>query len=309
MKRVYIVTILAIIVVVGSLGGAYQFYFKAKIDAYRQHQTQLDQLDKRLTALETTFSGVKPDVLVTEWKQQVNPWNNALREEGQFFTIDFEEVPPVPEEVVSPRLYYEEQYNKMMLAIMTEAHPKQIPYTNFGVYEPTAIPNNTATRDEVRQWLRKLKFGQDMIRLFLDHKALAIYNIEVWPDTFKANGLLMKRTIGVQFVMNVSDLADFLEFLRTSERYYNVDAIRIANPYLLTTPPPPVTVDMLLTIGWFNRKVVDEPSSTTASASSFGSASEALTTFGIRSGDRTQIVQATGFKRWWRGFRRKWLPF
>ena len=185
MNRVYVVTVLAVVAVVAALGGAYQFYFKAKIDQYRQHQTQKTQLEKKLTDMQNVFSGVKPERLVEEWKNQVNPWFNAVIEEGRFFNLGVEAVPPVPEEVISPRLYYEEQYNKMILKVYSEAYPRYIPTTNFGVYDPNAIPNNTATREEVRQWLQKLKFGQDMIRLFLEHKAVAIYQIEVWPDSFK----------------------------------------------------------------------------------------------------------------------------
>ena len=118
----------------------------------------------------------------------------------------------------------------------------------------------------------------------------------------------MKRTIGVQFLISVEDLAHFLEFLRISERYYNVEAVRITNPYLLTSPPPPVTVDMLLTVGWFNANKF-ENESTAASASCFSSASDALNQFGIRSREGPRVVQPSGFVRWWRNFRKRFLPF
>lgn len=308
MNRVYVVTALSVLAVAGALGGAYQFYFKAKIEQYRQHETQKDRLEKKLEAMESTFSKVNPERLVQEWKEQVNPWFNAVGDEGKFFNYGVEPVPAVPEEVVSPRLYYEEQYNKMMQSIQQEAYPRYIPVTNFGVYPPSGIPNNTATRDEVRQWLQKLKFGQDMIRLLLEHKAQAILQIEVWPDAHQQESLLVKRTVGAQFVMSLEDLARFLEILRTSERYYNVEAIRITNPYLLTSPPPPVTVEMLLTLGWFN-KVQFENQSASASASTYSSPTEALSSFGLQTRQRMQMKRATGFKAWWQRFRKNWLPF
>lgn len=308
MKRVYIFTLIAILAVVGSLGGAYQFYFKAKIEEYRSHQLRKANLEKKLEEMAREFSGVKPEKLVQEWKLQVNPWYNAVADEGSNFKLGVDEVPPVPAEVVSPRLYYKDEYQKMMLAILQEAYPRQIPATNFGVPTPDGIPNNTATPQEVRQWLQRLQFGQDMIRLLLNHNAHRIDNIAVWPDAHKQDGLLMKRTVGAQFVMSLPDLVDFLETLRTSDQYYNVEALRISNPYLLTSPPPPVTVEILFTVGWFNRDKLETATATT-SAASFSNASDALSNFGIRARLEAKAAQTSGFTRWWRNFRKRYLPF
>src|SRR5690606_7683982 len=125
----YIFTLIAILAVVGSLGGAYQFYFKAKIEEYRSHQLRKANLEKKLEEMAREFSGVKPEKLVQEWKLQVNPWYNAVADEGSNFKLGVDEVPPVPAEVVSPRLYYKDEYQKMMLAILQEAYPRQIPAT------------------------------------------------------------------------------------------------------------------------------------------------------------------------------------
>lgn len=308
MNRVYIVTALAVVVVAAALGGSYQFYFKGKIDEYREHQMQKERLVKKLTDLESTFAGVKPERLVQEWKQQVNPWFNAVADEGRFFEFGVEAVPPVPPEVVSPRLYYKDEYEKMMRTLHQEAYPRAIPFTNFGVYDPNAIPNNTATREEVRDWLNKLHFGQEMIRLLLANNVVAIENIDVWPDKVEQDGMLVKRTVGARFVIALGDLVSFLEQLRSAERYYAVEAIRVSNPYLMTSPPPPVTVEMLLTLARFDAQKLEAVPAASASASSYASPMEALNTFGIRQGE-IRMPQQSGFQRWWRNFRKRYLPF
>jgi hypothetical protein len=308
MNRVYLLVIIAVFIVAAALGGAYQFYFKAKMDQYKAHLQTKSLLESRLESMHDTFAGVKPDVLVTEWRNNVNPWRSALRDEGRFFEYGVQTIPPVPEQVVSPRLYYKDQYERMLASIQQEAFPRRIPFTNFGIYDPQSIPGNTASREDVRTWLQRLQFGNDMIRLLLDSGVQAISAIEVWPDKHEKDGLIIERTVGVNMHISAKDLANLLEKLRSAERYYNVKAIKIANPYLLTNPPPPLQVEMIFSVAWFNQRQM-ETQTGAATAATFATAEHAFSAFGINPIMRREVAPTSGFTRWWRNFRKTWLPF
>ena len=159
--------------------------------------------------------------------------------------FDIEEVP----EGKIARFHYEEQYSEMMQEYLQELRSRGIPAPTdgFDVPYPDRLTSATVTDDDVEDWLRRISFGKDTVRLLMDAGARYIGAVEIWP-TRTEQGVLQMWTVGVSMMIRWDDLVRFLdEMSAESDEYFNIEAIRIVNQNLNQPATAPLQVEMVFT--------------------------------------------------------------
>lgn len=248
MKKRYIASVLVMLSVLAGLGAIYQFYFKQQFERYAENKQILTDLEDRLRELEETFSKIRPDYVVQEWRGAVQPWAEAVNQRSRFFTMDdLSRIEPVPEGQI-PRFHYEGVFPQMQRELLLDVYRYrcQIPQTTFGAPGVGTLSGRSVTKEEVETWLRQFAFGSAVMRFLMERRATEIRQIEIWPLRVEY-GLLEMQTMGLAFTMTLENLVRFLESLNDENRYFNVNAIRVHNKYLRWPGQPPLEVEMLLT--------------------------------------------------------------
>ncbi len=272
-ESVFLVVILVIIAAV--FGAGYQFYFKERLQLYAEDKKLAEDLDRKLTELESKFSNTRPDRVIEVWSAAVQPWIEAVNDRKKVFTLGtVTEVVPVPEGKM-PRFHYEEQYNQMFTALLQEVYQKGVyfPQTSFGAPPPSAMTGRAPTAEEVQAYLELIAFGSDTVRLLINNGIRQIFALEIWPPW--QQGTLEMRSVGVSFMAPLRTVVDFIDNLSSDERqYFNVNAIRIANRSLRLSADPMLEVAMV-----FTRARFDE-TATPATVASADEAGVAPTPFG-----------------------------
>jgi len=250
-RREHIIAIIVLALLVGGGAAVYQFYYKNELAEYALNLKRLDDLEKTLNRLQTTFSGYKPDVLVAANRGEIQPLADEVVQRSTFFnTGDWLQIDPIPQGKML-KFYYEEQFNKAFNDLRQYAASRtpscSYPDTiTFGAPKPEDMVNRVVTADEVERALRRIHFACSTIRLLMEAKAVAIMQVEMWPARRGFSGMMSLRITGLSFVMYYKDLVAFLESLRTNERYFSVNALSIQNRYMRWPVEPPVEVKMLL---------------------------------------------------------------
>ena len=261
-QRYHIAPLVLFLVLVGSIVGVYQFYFKEQLEIYAENRAMRDTLVSIVTRLETSFRGDGgvgvPDEMVAKTRARVNPYLQAVERRARFFNIEgMEDFSPVPEGDI-PRFHYQEAMPAMWQDIRQKAREARCDLSNgitFDVPFPEDLAGRTVTRQEVHNWLRRLSFGASMAQMLFDANATRITGINVWPD--REGALFSQRTVGFAFTMELSDLARFLERLELEdERYININGFRIVSQNLLTANSPQLSVELLLTFAIYKDQTV-----------------------------------------------------
>ena len=251
-ESVFLAIILVILAAV--LGGGYQFYFKERLQQYAEDEKVYQDLEKKLSELESKFSNTRPDRVLEVWSAAVQPWVEAVNDRKKIFNLGTAtEIVPVPEGKI-PRFHYEEQYNQMFATLLQETYQKGVyfPQTSFGAPAPSTLTGRAPTAEEVHAWLQLIAFGSDTVRLLMNNGAVQIFAIEVWPPW--QQGTLEMRSVGLSFSMTLRNLVDFIDNLTGDPRqYYNINAIRIANRSLRLSADPLLEVAMVLTRAKFDE--------------------------------------------------------
>ncbi len=257
LRREHVIAVLAVGLVLAAVGSAYQFYYKQRLARYAENLQTRDSLELVLGDLEKTFESKDPDGLITHLRNQVQPLAEKVVQRGQFFnTGDALQIDPIPEGKLL-RFYYADEFVKMLNELRQDALSRT-PYCSypdantFGAPRPEELEGRTVTEQQVKQWLRLIKFGSAAVRVLMDAKALSIYDVQVWPGRAEYDNMLWMRTVGLSFVMRYADLVAFIDKLQLENRYFNINAISIQNRYLRWPTEPPVEVQMLLTQADYN---------------------------------------------------------
>jgi len=256
-RREYIIAILIVGLIFAAVGAAYQFFYKARLAQYDANTQMLQNLENALTGLETQFEGKIPEDLVKARKGMVQPLAEQVGQRAAFFnTADLLQTDPIPEGKV-PRFYYSDQFNKILNELRQDAYSRTsyCPYpewSTFGAPRPDELEGRTVTEQEAKDWLSLIKFGAAIVRMLMDAKAVAVYDVQIWPERLDYDNLLKMRTAGLSFVMRYADLVAWLDKLRLENRYFDVNEIGVQNRYLRWAIEPPVEVQMLLTQADFN---------------------------------------------------------
>lgn len=251
LRREHVVAIAVLAAILLIIGAVYQFYYKQRLDEYNKNNLQMRHLEDALKRMEDTFQGYQPSVLIKETNGQVQPLaEEVVRRAGFFNTGESLQIDPIPEGKML-KFYYADEFNKVLNELRQDALSRNpyCPYpdtSSFGAPRPEQFEGRTVTGDEVRRGLKWLRFGCTIVKMMMDAKAVAIYQVEIWPPRSDYGNMLSMRTVGLSFVMKYSDLVAFLDSLRTSERYFAVNALSIQNRYMRWPIEPPVEVQMLL---------------------------------------------------------------
>jgi hypothetical protein len=254
-QRYHIAPLVLFLVLVGSIVGVYQFYFKEQLEIYAENQAKRDTLVDIVNRLEVSFRGEggvgDPEEMVAKTRQRVRPYADAVDRRARFFNIDgMEDFAPVPEGDI-PRFHYQEEMPRVWEELRQNARDARTVMNegiNFEVPFPQDLAGRQVTRQQVHNWLRRFSFGASVAQVLFDANARQVHAINLWPD--REDPLLRYRTVGLSFTMELNDLARFLERLELEDsRFINVNGFRITNPNLLTGGSPQLSVEMLITFG------------------------------------------------------------
>lgn len=260
MSKGRIISAIILFAVLGVFGGVYQFYFKEKLEVYKRDQEFKEKLEAKLKELENTFSRCKPDVLIREWRTQVQPWRDAVEERAQYFNLGGwgqHELPP--EEGGITKFWYDTESKRVLKEFYKEVGEKMGGYNRF----PADIRQNLGIADVDAHWagkdvtkadvnteLRKLSFGVSLCEMLLEAKIYRLNNFVPWePHQKKEHSRSLNlRTFGINFDITAKNLVKLLDDkLRAADRYFNIDAIKITYPYIAYPQEPVLNVRMLLT--------------------------------------------------------------
>jgi len=250
MTREHIVVLVVFILVLATLGSVYQFYYVPRLKIYAENRATRDKLADAFKRVESKFNKTDPDIVVEAVAAEIQPLREEISRRSQFFNLsDFTQIDDIPENKML-RFYYVEQYNKYINELSQEAFARNISIPedlSFGAPRPEDLEGKSMTVAEVRQGLRAIRFGGSMVRLLMDNKAYSVNQVVVWPKRPDCDGLLSLITTGMNFYITYADLVNFMEKLRTGDRYLVVNGLSIQNQYLQWQYEPPLLVSMLLT--------------------------------------------------------------
>ncbi|MBN2464916.1 hypothetical protein JXD38_04760 [candidate division WOR-3 bacterium] len=250
MNRQALIGILMVLVVAGGGFGVYKFYYEPTLEKYQQDEAFYNQLLDKYNHFNDVFSGTEPQVVLDEWRQRVQPWQNAVDDRKSFFQVgDAMDVDPVPEEVLA-KFYYEEKFGQAMNAMLEDVYRRGIMVDyqqTWGAPRPGELTNRSVSNEEVVEWLRTIKYGQSIVRGLMDAGANPIYEVNLWPQRTEL-GILRMRTTGLRFQMTMANLVKFVNE-RTSDiqQYTSVDAIQVTNSNLVGSTDPLLNVAMIIT--------------------------------------------------------------
>ena len=251
LTKEHIVLIIVFLVIVGAVGAVYKLFYLKRMDEFTKNLSTLTRMETTLVELEETFDKTVPQALIDAYTAQLDPLVDEVDRRARFFnTGDMLKIEPIPEDQML-RFYYKDELAKLIQDLRQHAYSRtpfcDYPRGTFGAPYPDDLAGTTVTKQVVRKGLRRATFGCSMTRMLMKAKAKRIDNVEVWPVRVGSEGLLVYRTVGLGFLMDLKDLVKFIDDVRLADQYYNVEALSIQNPYLRFPTQPPVEVRMLLT--------------------------------------------------------------
>ena len=263
-----IIGLVVLVAVVASLGAVWQFYYKDIFAGYKADDALRETLEKTHSQLQETFLGYKPELLIEEWQNKMQPWRNAREERSTFFNFgDWYDVDVETDETRMLKFWYTEESDKMLMDIYRLIYEKMGGYDRFPqnireilqVQQESDWVGRDITMEEVMVNLRVLAFGRSLTKLLLDANVSQVQGVTIWPRRIPKlfNELLAFQTVGLRFSITARDLVKMLDDLRLESRYFSVEGIRINYPYIAYPSEPQLDVAMLLTQTNY-RKPADE---------------------------------------------------
>ncbi|MCK5862200.1 MAG: hypothetical protein KAH38_06935 [Candidatus Hydrogenedentes bacterium] len=264
-----------VVVVLSTLGAVWQFYYKDIFEGYKTDDSLRETLEKKHSQLAETFSGYKPELLIKEWQNKMQPWRDAREERSSYFNLgDWYDIDVTPDETRMLKFWYTEESNKMFMGLYRVVYEKMGNYECFPqnmrdvlhVQQESDWVGRDVTMREVQVNLKAWAFGTALTKFLLDSKVTHVRAISIWPRRIpKAYAeLLGLQTVGLRFSITARDLIKMLDDLRTESRYFAVDGIKITYPYIAYQTEPQLNVAMLLTQAKYRKPadVVEQSVST-----------------------------------------------
>ena len=256
MKKVHIITGLIVVVTLGVTYAVYEFYVKKTLTRLSEHIAERKQLEDKIKSLEETFEKTSPEVVLSTWRGEMEPWIQAVNQRSNFFNMaDMPMSTEIPEEK-RPRFFYRDEYPKLRDRLVSLGYERGciLQNTTFNVPTVDGISGTNPTREQVSEWMTKYKYASAMTELLIDANAREIFDVAIWPPRVSANGKLEIHTTGFSFTIStMRDLVKFLEDLSISNRYFAVEALKISNQ-TLRAPGVPLHVEMILSQARFFEK-------------------------------------------------------
>lgn len=256
--KAQIIGILALMTVFGVMFAVWQFHFKEIFDGYKEDDRLRDALEKTLSQLQEDFQGYKPELLIEEWQNAIQPWRDAREERARYFNFgDWYEIDLIPPEERMLKFWYTEESNKMIYDLYMKVYERMGGYDRFptNLQEKLNIAKEAdwaginVAWPEVERNLRQLGFGIKLSTLLIQSNVNSVADITLWPRRFPENfgGMLGLQTVGLQVTIAAKDLVKMLENLSQEPRYFTVDCVKISYPYIAYGVEPQLEVQLLLT--------------------------------------------------------------
>lgn len=244
--------------VLGAFGAVYQFYFKEKLAQYAADERFLNTLETTFLDLETTFSGIKPERLISAWRADQQPWADAVQARTSYFNFgDWLEVEGAPQQGEMWKFWYDKTVNARVWELYQKVAERMGNYNNFppdirgdlGLKTLDDWQSGDVTQEDVMRELRRLQFGIKLSELLLDSRVSSVQAIQLWPlrEEKRFGKILRFQTAGVTLTMAPRDFVELMEKLRLEDRYFSVDGLRVVNTCIACQTEPHYTIDMLLT--------------------------------------------------------------
>lgn len=312
MKKATIIGVLLLLASSGAIAAVYQFYVKERLADYAKHLEEGKRLHAKIETMQETFSQTRPDVVIAEWRRKAQPWAMAVDQRAEYFRLavlpETSEPVALPTDAI-PRFWYKSEYPKLRDAIVRHARANNCVFNpNFGVPDDNIGGNPTAA--DVVGYIEKINYYSSIARMLIDRKARSISTIYPWPVRTGYDGrrgTVKYHTVGLVFSMTTRDFVEFLEWLRTQDRFVTVDSLFVKSAVSLRAqdPNPPLEVQMVLTQAEFARKggVGGAGPSATLDVQA------AFTSLSFEGGGSPFGGRPIQKKTWWQRFRRAYLPF
>ena len=314
-KSVVLLTLL----LAGSIAGTYVVYelsVKESMRALGDHREEEKQLRQRITKLEDTFFGTKPETVLSAWRSEIQSWAEAADRRSAFFNLG--DIPlrvEIPEEERDlAKWVYKREHPKIVRELETKIYERGVilPDPTFGTPDPNSYgQGDDPPPGEISRHLARLEFGKAIANLLIDAGAKNIRQIAIWPESVEIsgrNGDIKSRTTGLSFTIPMRDFVIFIDKMSQKDRYFEVKALKLTNT-ALRDKNANLNVQMVLAQAYYApaeqaREVGGKAGSSDEMQNLFPSL------FGSGKLGGSQQTSPRGSKKtWWQKFRQNYIPF
>jgi hypothetical protein len=265
-----IIGIVVLVVIFSALGFGYIEYIQPQFDAYKKDEKLRASLDETFNQLKETFQGYKPELLMSAWQDKLQPWRAAREERAGYFSYgdSFNHEKPAQDSARMVKFWYSDAANKMIQDFYTELYKKFGRYDTYpqdlraavGAASDQEWQGRDVTDVEVNHSLDKLAYGLSVCRLLLKHNVPQLAQLRLWQPRFceEYGQMLVAETVGLQFTITAKDFVKMMDDLRTGDRYFSVDALKITYPYIAYNVEPQLQVSMLLSQTQYRKAFVQK---------------------------------------------------
>lgn len=268
MKKARVISALILFAILGGFGAVYQFYLAEKLQQYRDDEAVRDQLEAAFVDLQNTFSGIQPEVLVTAWRAEVQPWTATLQARStRFDANDWYEIELYPEDgrqIV--KFWFDEQVNAQFTELYQQVRetpglyrfpsPDQV-RASLGIPSLAELENMNLSQQDAYRNLRRLSFFRSVSDLVLRARVSSVNDIILWPrrQVQEHNQLLNLQSIGLDINMTARDFVSFVDNqLRTADRHFTIEGMRVSYPYIAFRDEPQLRIQMIITRAQYLRR-------------------------------------------------------
>jgi len=261
MKKGRVISALILLAVLGGFGAVYQFYLAEKLQKYRDDEAVKLQLEQAFVDLQNTFSGIQPEVLVSAWKAEVQPWTATLQaRSARFDAANWYEHPMYPEDgrqIV--KFWFDEAVNEQFSELYQQVRetpglyrfpgPEQVRGA-LGIPSLQELENMDMTRQQAYRHLRRFSFYRSVADMLLRSRVSSVNDINLWPmrQVQDHNQLLNMQSVGIDINMTARDFVQFVDNqLRTADRHFTIEGLRVSYPYIAYPQEPQLRIQMILT--------------------------------------------------------------
>jgi hypothetical protein len=265
-----IIGIVVLLAIFSALGAGYFQYIKPQFEQYAADEKLRASLEATYTDLSGTFQGFQPELLMTAWQEKLQPWRGAREERAGYFNYGdwYDHEKPAKDSDRMVKFWYGDTANKMVQDFYGELYKKYGRYDTYpqdfrnalGVATDQEWQGRDVTDAEVIRNLDKLAYGLSVCRLLLKYNVPQVTQIRMWPPriTNEYEQMLIGQTVGLQFTVSTKDLVKMLDDLRTGDRYFSVDALKITYPYIAYNVEPQLQVSMLLSQANYRKAFIEK---------------------------------------------------
>ena len=265
-----VIGITVLVVVFGALGAGYFQYIQPQFEQYGKDEKLRASLEETYNNLSQSFQGYKPELLMSAWQNKLQPWRAAREERAGYFGCGdwFEHEKPAKDSDRMVKFWYSDTANKMVQDFYTALYKKYGRYDTYpqdfrnalGVATDQEWQGRDVSDADVNRSLDKLAYGLSACRLLLKYNVPQVTQIRLWPQrvTDEYMQMLTAQTVGLQFTIATKDFVKMMDDLRTGDRYFAVDALRITYPYIAYNVEPQLQVSMLLSQARYRKGSIEK---------------------------------------------------